>query len=68
MTIIQEINNSLSNFPKLGTEFGRKSFNFMAVRMYNELPLSARKLESRGLFKQFLDNHFKLFLIFYDHF
>jgi hypothetical protein len=42
---------------KVRTEFGRKSFNFMAAGNYNELPLSARKHESGVLFRQFLDEH-----------
>ena len=44
--------------PLMKTEFGRKGFYFMAAKEYNNLPLQARKIESRLVFNNFLDSHF----------
>ena len=44
--------------PLMKTEFGRKGLYFMAAKEYNNLPLQARKIESRPVFRNFLDSHF----------
>ena len=48
----------LVNLPQVKTECGRKGFYYLAGKEFNDLPLSARKIESRLLFRQFLENHF----------
>lgn len=58
MYITQGKNHVSVKRPKIRTEFDRKNFNFMAAKTFNELPFSARKLESGILFRQFLDEHF----------
>ena len=40
------------------TEFGHKGFYYLAGKEFNYLPLSARKIESRLLFRRFFENHF----------
>ena len=37
--------------PKMKTEFGRKSFSVNAAHVYNNIPISARRLDSRVLFR-----------------
>ena len=44
--------------PLMKTEFGRKGLYFMAAKEYNNLPLQARTIESRLVFRNFLDSHF----------
>ena len=44
--------------PLMKTEFGRKGLYFMAAKEYNNLPLQARKIKSRLVFRNFLDSHF----------
>ena len=44
--------------PLMKTECGRKGLYFMATKEYNNLPLQARKIESRLVFRNFLDSHF----------
>ena len=52
-------NEELSvKLPLLKTEFGRKGLYFLAAKEYNNLPLQARKIESRLIFRQFLDCYF----------
>ena len=46
--------------PQVKTEFGRKSFYYLAGKEFNDLPLNARKIESRLLFRQFLEKHFNM--------
>ena len=54
-----ERNDELSvKLPLMKTEFGRKGLYFLAAKEFNNLPLQARKIESRLLFRQFLDKHF----------
>ena len=48
----------LVKLPQVKTEFGRKSFYYLAGKEFNDLPLSARKIESKFLFSRFLENHF----------
>ena len=48
----------LVKLPQVKTEFGRKGFYYLAGKEFNDLPLSARKIESRLLFRRFLENHF----------
>ncbi len=41
-------NNNLTwKVPKMKTLFGRKSFSVTATHVYNNIPISARKLDSR---------------------
>ena len=40
------------------TETGHKYFAFAGGRLYNELPLDARMIEARIVFKSFLSEHF----------
>ena len=52
-------NNHVSvKLPKIRTEFGRKSFNVLAVKTFNELLLLAKNFDSRILFRTFLDEYF----------
>ena len=44
-------NNLTVKVPKMKTEFGRKSFSVTAAHVYNNIPISARKLDSRVLFR-----------------
>ena len=48
----------LVKLPQVKTEFGRKGFYYLAGKEFNDLPLSARKIESGLLFRRFLVNHF----------
>ena len=48
----------LVKIPQVKTEIGRKGFYSLAGKEFNDLPLSARKIESRLLFRRFLGNHF----------
>ena len=50
----------LVNLPQVKTEFGRKGFYYLAGKEFNDLPLSARKIESRLLFRQLLEKHFNM--------
>ena len=52
-------NEELSvKLPLMKTEFGRKGLYFLAAKEYNNLPLQARKIDSRLIFRKFLDSHF----------
>ncbi len=53
-------NQRLVKLPQVKTEFGRKGFNYLAGKELYNLPLSARKIELRLLFRRFLENHFML--------
>ena len=44
-------NNLTVKVPKMKTEFGRKSFSVTTAHVYNNIPISARKLDSRVLFR-----------------
>ena len=44
--------------PLMKTEFGRKGLYSLAAKEFNNLPLQARKIKSRLVFKNFLDCHF----------
>ena len=46
------------------TEFGRKSFSVTAAHVYNNIPISARKLDSRVLFRTQVHDLIQLFEIF----
>ena len=48
----------LVKIPQVKTEIGRKGSYYLAGKEFNDLPLSARKIESRLLFRRFLENHF----------
>ena len=50
----------LVKLPQVKTEFGRKACYHLAGKGFNELPLSARKIESRLLFRRFLENYFMM--------
>ena len=54
-------NHVAVKLPRMKTKFRRKSFNFMAAKCFNKLPLLSRKRESRVLFRTFLDEHFLTF-------
>ena len=41
----------LIKIPQVKTEFGCKGFYYLAGKEFNSLPLSARKIESRLLFR-----------------
>ena len=50
-------NNTLAvKFPRMKTEFGRKSFCVPAANVYNNVPILARKLDSRVLFREHVDD------------
>ena len=50
-------NNNLSvKVPKMKTEFGGKSFSVTVTSTYNNIPISARKLDSRVLFREHVNN------------
>ena len=47
-------NGDLSvKLPLMKTEFGRKGLYFLAAKEFNSLPIQARKVDSRLLFRQF---------------
>ena len=49
-------NNYLAvKVPRMKTEFGRKSFYVTAANIYNNVPILARQLHSRVLFRAHLD-------------
>ena len=45
-------------FPQLKTEFGRERFYYLAGKEFNDLLLIARKMQSRFLFKRYLETYF----------
>ena len=51
-------NQCLVKFPKIKTEYERKSFPFMAAKIYNELPINIRKAEPFNAYEQHLKQHF----------
>ena len=52
-------NNYTLKLPRIKTEYARKSFMFMGVKVYNELPLELRKIENYKEFENQLKEHFK---------
>jgi len=52
-------NNSSLRLPPTRTEYGRRSFKFMASKYYNELPSECRNEDSFKNFIRKLDNHLK---------
>lgn len=54
-------NNSSLRLPATRTEYGRRSFHFMASKNYNELPLECRKEKNFNIFIRKLDKHLKKF-------
>ena len=52
-------NKSTLELPKIKTEYARKSFMFMGAKVYNELPMELRKIESYNEFEKHLKEHFK---------
>ena len=50
----------LVKLPQVKTEFARKGFYYLAGKEFNDLPLSAKKIQSRFLFKRVLENHFTI--------
>ena len=50
-------NNLMVKVPKMKTEFGQKSFSVTAANIYNNISISARKLDSGVLFRKHVHNH-----------
>ena len=46
--------------PLLMLKFGQKPFAFAAGKIYNELPLNVRKIETKTVFTSYLNEHFSL--------
>ena len=44
--------------PHVKTEFEYKGYYYMAGKEFNDFPLSAKKIESRQPFRQFLEKYF----------
>ena len=51
-------NNRSVKLLLMKTKTGQKCFAFAGGRLYNELPLDARKIEARIVFESFLNEHF----------
>ena len=51
-------NNHTVKLPLMKTKTGQKCVAFAGGRIFNELPLEARKIESRIVFTSFLNEHF----------
>ena len=51
-------NNHKVKLPLMKTKIGQKCVAFAGWRIFNELPLEARKIESRIVFISFLKEHF----------
>ena len=51
-------NNHTVKLPLMKTKTGQKCVAFASGRIFNELPLEARKIESRIVFTSFLNEHF----------
>ena len=51
-------NNYTVKLPLMKTKTGQKCVAVAGGRIFNELPLDARKLESRLVFTSFLNEHF----------
>ena len=45
-------NKSLLRLPKIKLEVGRSSFSYMGARLFNDLPLNIRKLDTHQQFKR----------------
>ena len=56
--IAEELKCSMELERKMKLEFGRKSFYFLGALVYNSLPLEIRKLNSRVLLRQKVNEHF----------
>ena len=46
--------------PRMKTEFGRRSFCVTAANVYNNVPILARQLDSRVLFRTHLDDFYAI--------
>ena len=53
-------NEYLLKLPTIRTEYARKSFYFMGAKLYNDLPLELRKIESYRDFENSITEHFNL--------
>ena len=51
-------NNNILALPFMKSKFGQNSFAFAAGKIYNELPLDARKIETKTAFASYLNEHF----------
>ena len=51
--------------PGIKTEYARKSFHFMGVKLYNELPIDLRKTESFKQYEGLLKMYFSWKLCYY---
>ena len=49
-------NNLVVKVTRMKTEFGRKSFCVTAANVYNKVPILARQLDSRVLFRTHVNN------------
>ena len=49
----------LVKLPKVNLELGKHSFSYAGAKMFNDLPLQIRKLETYATFKKELVKHFK---------
>ena len=49
-------NNLAVKFPRMKTEFGRKSFCVSTANVYNNVPILARQLDSRVLVRVHVDD------------
>ena len=56
--IVNRNNQCLLKFPKIKTEYARKSFSFMGAKIYKELPIEIRKNKSFNDFNKRLKEHF----------
>ena len=52
-------NNLAVKVPRMKTEFGRKSFSVTAANTYNKVPILARQLDSRVLFRTHVNDLYK---------
>ena len=51
-------NDKMLKFPSIKLEFGKKSFRFQGVKIYNNLPLEIRESRNTTDFKEKLNAHF----------
>ena len=51
-------NGFLLKLPKCRTEYGKRSFGFMAAKIYNDLPLETRKNLNNNNFISLVKSHF----------
>ena len=52
-------NNLAVKVPRMKTEFGRKRFSVTAANVYNKVPILARQLDSRVLFRSHVNDLYK---------